>query len=47
MKVFIDEEIVKLADEQFFHQVFDATLKDIYGEAVNPDNLVVEGGVVE
>ncbi len=47
VKDFIDEEIVKLADEQFFHQDFDATLKDIYGEAVNPDNLVVEGGVVE
>ena len=44
---FINDEIVKLAEETFFHADFDATLKDVYGEAVNPDNLVVEGGVVE
>ena len=47
MKAFIDEEIVKLAEEKFFHADFDATLKEVYGEAVDPDNLVVEGGVVE
>ena len=44
---FINDEIVKLAEENFFHADFDATLKYVYGEAVNPDNLVVEGGVVE
>ena len=44
---FINDEIVKLAEKNFFHADFDATLKDVYGEAVNPDNLVVEGGVVE
>lgn len=44
---FINDEIVKLAEENFFHADFNATLKDVYGEAVNPDNLVVEGGVVE
>lgn len=44
---FINDEIVKQAEENFFHADFDATLKDVYGEAVNPDNLVVEGGVVE
>ena len=44
---FINDEIVKLAEENFFHADFDATLKDVYGEAVNPDNLVFEGGVVE
>ena len=41
---FINEEIVKLADEQFFHADYEATLKDVYGDAVDPDNLVVEGG---
>lgn len=44
---FINDEIIKLAEENFFHADFDATLKDVYGEAVNPDNLVVEGGIVE
>ena len=36
-----------LAGQSFFHTDFDATLKDVYGDAVNPDSLVVEGGVVE
>ena len=44
---YINEEIQKLAEEQFFHADYDATLKDVYGDAVDPDNLVVEGGVVE
>ena len=43
----INGEIESLADEQFFHADYDATLKDVYGDAVDPDSLVVEGGVVE
>lgn len=43
----INEEIKSLADEQFFHADFEATLKEVYGESVEPDNLVVEGGVTE
>ena len=43
----INDEITSLADEQFFHADYDATLKDVYGDAVDPDSLVVEGGVVE
>ncbi len=44
---FINDEIVKLAEESFFHADFEATLKDVYGDAVNPDSFVVEGGAVE
>ena len=47
VRAYIDEEIKTLAAESFFHADFDATLKDVYGEAVNPDSLVVEGGVTE
>lgn len=47
VRAYIDEEIKALAAESFFHADFDATLKDVYGEAVNPDSLVVEGGVIE
>lgn len=43
----INDEIRALADEQFFHADFEATLKTVYGESVEPDNLVVEGGVTE
>lgn len=44
---FINDEIKALAAEQFFHADYEATLKDVYGDAVDPDNLVVEGGVIE
>ena len=47
VRAYIDEEIKALAAENFFHADFDATLKDVYCEAVNPDSLVVEGGVTE
>lgn len=43
----INEEIVALADEQFFHADYKATLEPVYGSQVDIDSLVVEGGVVE
>ena len=39
---FINDEIKALAAEQFFHADYEATLKDVYGDAVDPDNLVVD-----
>lgn len=42
----INDEIESLADEQFFHADYDATLKSVYGDSVDPENLVVEGGKV-
>ena len=44
---YVNEEIEALAAERFFHADYEATLKDVYGDAVDPDNLVVEGGVIE
>ena len=44
---FINEEIKALAAENFFHADFESTLREVYGDAVDPDNLVVEGGVIE
>jgi YaeC family lipoprotein len=43
----INDEIVSLADEQFFHADYDATLAPVYGTEVDVDSLVVEGGVVD
>ncbi len=40
----LNEEIKSLADEQFFHADYDATLASVYGDTVDKDNLVVEGG---
>ena len=42
----INDEIVALADEQFFHADYEATLAPVYGAAANPDALVIEGGVL-
>jgi len=43
----LNDEIVALGKENFFHENYQATLAPVYGDAVNPDNIVVEGGVVE
>jgi len=40
----LNNEIVELGKENFFHKNYDATLKPIYGDSVNPESLVVEGG---
>ncbi len=42
----LNDEIVALGKEQFFHADYAATLAPVYGTAASPDNLVVEGGVV-
>ena len=43
----LNEEIVALAEEEFFHAAYKATLEPVYGTAVDIDSIVVEGGVVE
>lgn len=43
----LNDEIKALGEENFFHADYDATLASVYGSAANPDNLVVEGGVVD
>lgn len=40
----INEEIKSLEKEQFFHADYDATLKKVYGEDIDPEQIVVEGG---
>lgn len=43
----LNEEIKTLGKENFFHKDFEETLKPVYGDAVAPENLVVEGGEVK
>lgn len=43
----INEEIDKLGDENFFHKDYEETLKPVYGSDVDPDDIVVEKGVVD
>ena len=40
----LNEEIKALGEEQFFHADYDATLASVYGDTVDKNNLVVEGG---
>ena len=42
----INDEIKNLAGESFFHADYDATLASVYGDAVDKENLVVEGGAL-
>lgn len=41
---YINDEIDKLAGEQFFHKDYEKTLLPVYGDEVNPDDIVIEGG---
>ena len=43
----LNDEIEALGTEQFFHANYQETLAPVYGDAVDPDSLVVEGGVVD
>jgi polar amino acid transport system substrate-binding protein len=42
----LNDEIKALGEEQFFHADYEETLAPVYGDAADPDNLVVEGGEV-
>lgn len=43
---FVNDEIVKLGKDDFFHKDYQETLEPVYGNEVNPDEIVVEGGEV-
>lgn len=42
----LNNEIQSLGQENFFHAAYETTLAPVYGDAANPDSLVVEGGVL-
>ena len=43
----INKEIKALGEENFFHAAYEETLAPVYGEAADPDSLVVEGGKID
>ena len=43
----INDEIKTLGEENFFHKDYEEMLEPVYGDAANPDDLVVEGGNVD
>lgn len=42
----LNEEIKTLGKENFFHNDYDATLLPVYGDAVDPESVVIEGGEI-
>ena len=42
----LNEELVQLGEEKFFHKDYEWTLKLVYGKAAKPEELVVEGGAL-
>lgn len=40
----INEKIVELGKENFFHKAYEETLRPVYGADSNADDIVVEGG---
>ncbi|WP_126316799.1 transporter substrate-binding domain-containing protein [Corynebacterium kutscheri] len=40
----LNDELIVLGEENFFHKNFTKTLQPVYGDQINPDELVVEGG---
>ncbi|MBS4269533.1 cysteine ABC transporter substrate-binding protein [Campylobacter vulpis] len=44
LKEFIDNLIISLAAEQFFHKAYDESLKVHFGADIKADDVVIEGG---
>ena len=47
LRDWINTELTKLGEEKFFHKDFEETLKPAYGDSVNPEDVVVEGGAIK
>ena len=43
----LNDELKKLGGENFIHKAYKEALEPIYGSSVNPEDLVIEGGVVK
>ncbi|MDO4619482.1 MAG: cysteine ABC transporter substrate-binding protein [Lachnospiraceae bacterium] len=43
----LNDEIVTLGEENFFHADYEETLAPVYGDDADPEALVVEGGVLD
>ncbi|TKX30694.1 cysteine ABC transporter substrate-binding protein [Campylobacter estrildidarum] len=47
LKEFIDNLIIKLGEEHFFHKAYDETLKQHFGDDIQADDVVIEGGKIQ
>lgn len=47
LKNWINDTLAKLGEENFIREAYDATLEPVYGDTVNPDEIIIEGGIVK
>jgi polar amino acid transport system substrate-binding protein len=46
LREWINTTLVKLGKEKFALKAYEETLKPVYGDTVDPNDLIVEGGVL-
>lgn len=42
---FVNDTLVKLGEEGFIREAYDATLKSAFGDEINPEDVIIEGNV--
>lgn len=47
LKNWINDTLAKLGEEQFIQEAYKATLQPVYGDSVNPEEIIIEGGKVQ
>ncbi|WP_434779166.1 cysteine ABC transporter substrate-binding protein [Neisseria sp. Ec49-e6-T10] len=47
LRDWLNQELVQLAQEKFFHDAYNKAIKPFYGDNIDPENVVIEGGKVD
>lgn len=42
----INEELRQLGEKQFMHEAYEQALKPAYGDTIDPEDIVIEGGIM-
>lgn len=47
LRIWVNDELTKLGEEKFMHKNYQETLLPYYGDGIDPEDVVVEGGVLD
>lgn len=47
LRSWVNDELAKLGEEKFMHKTYQETLLPYYGDDIDPEDVVVEGGALE
>lgn len=47
LRSWVNDELTKLGEEKFMHKNYQETLLPYYGDGIDPEDVVVEGGVLD